>query len=284
VFNPFVKQIAALVVLSILSNPAWACNLLPQERGESVADFVEAISPCVYDLPDTYRIDLVMEAAFLTAINRARAGEGRPALRVRPPLLDAARFQSLDMAANDFFGHEGPNGRFHHDRIAALDRRAVVSFSAENVAKLEVVQGPYDFGGVVERLHKGLMDSPGHRKNILSEQATHIAIGVVRSARGVWVTQVFVRMSGEMPRDVPVRIAPNGRIAGLPKLNNWTAGRLEVRGADNLYKTLPVRAGTYHANAGLNGDYDLVVFGDRPGNRPNTKLFTRLMAPSLTIE
>ena len=283
-FHEYIKQIAALAVCGLIGSQAWACNLLPEARGKTVADFVEAVRPCVHDLPDTYDADLVLEAAFLTAVNRARAEQGHPALIVRPRLLAAARFHSLDMAANDFFGHEGPNGRYHHDRISALDRRAVLSFSAENVAKLEVLQGPYDFSGVVERLHEGLMNSPGHRKNILSDEATHIAIGVVRSQRGVWVTQVFVRVSGEMPQDVPVRIAPNGPIAGLPKLHNWTAERLELKGADNRYKTLPVRGGAYHAKSNLYGDYDLIVFGDRPGERPNTKLFTRLMAPSLTIE
>lgn len=278
------RLFALLMILACWAGMAEACDLSPDARGTSVADYAETAQACVYEMPEGYYVDVVMEAAFLTAINRARAENGLGALVLRPRLLDAARFHNLDMASNDFFGHEGAKGRYHHDRIAALDRRAVLSFSAENVTKLEVLQGPYDFTGVVARLHEGLMNSPGHRKNILSEDATHIAIGVVRSTRGVWVTQVFVRLSGELARDVPVRIAPNGRVAGLPPLYNWQAKRLEVRGVDSRFKILPERRGSYHAEVGLSGDYDLVVFGDRAGAAPNTKEFTRLMAPALTIE
>lgn len=278
------RLLALLTTLACCAGMAAACDLSPGARGTSVADYAETAQACIYEMPEAYRVDVVMEAAFLTAINRARAEHGLAALVVRPRLLDAARFHNLDMASNDFFGHEGAKGRYHHDRIAALDRRAVLSFSAENVTKLEVLQGAYDFSGVVARLHEGLMNSPGHRKNILSEDASHIAIGVVRSARGVWVTQVFVRMAGELARDVPVRIAPSGQVAGLPTLYNWQAKRLEVRGADNRFQILTSRGGRYHAEAGLSGDYDLVVFGDRAGAAPNTKEFTRLMAPALTIE
>ena len=63
-------------------------------------------------------------------MNGERTSRGLKPLRFRPELLDAARFQSLDMAYNDFFGHQSPDGRHHDARVAAFDRSALVEYSA----------------------------------------------------------------------------------------------------------------------------------------------------------
>ena len=104
------------------------------------------------------------------------------------------------MAYNKFFGHESPDGRHHDARVAAFDRSALVEFSAENVAMVEVIGGRWNLKrNAVDRLHGNLMDSPGHRANILNPDITDVAMGVVRTESGVWVTQVFVELSGSLP-------------------------------------------------------------------------------------
>ena len=45
----------------------------------------------------------------------------------------------------------------------------------------------------VEAVHEGLMNSPGHRANILAPDYTHIGIGVVEGPIGLMVVQVFLR-------------------------------------------------------------------------------------------
>ncbi len=46
--------------------------------------------------------------------------------------------------------------------------------------------------GVVKRLHRAFMNSPGHKANILARRATHIGIGVVKADGKVWVVERFV--------------------------------------------------------------------------------------------
>ncbi len=93
--------------------------------------------------------------------------------------------------------------------MAAFDRSALIEFSAENVAMVEVVGGRWNLQRkAVERLHSNLMNSPGHRANILNPDVTDVAMGVVRTESGVWVTQVFLELSGSLPAPLPVRMQP----------------------------------------------------------------------------
>lgn len=46
--------------------------------------------------------------------------------------------------------------------------------------------------GIATKLHRMLMQSPGHRANILKSQATHMGFGVVKSNGRVYVVQRFV--------------------------------------------------------------------------------------------
>ncbi len=55
--------------------------------------------------------------------------------------------------------------------------------SGENVAR---TSGP-------ERAHTALMNSPGHRANILDPSFNSVGIGVIRNADGIYVTQDFAR-------------------------------------------------------------------------------------------
>jgi uncharacterized protein YkwD len=42
--------------------------------------------------------------------------------------------------------------------------------------------------------HKSLMNSPGHRSNILVDGATRMGIGIVANSTGdIWITQLFAR-------------------------------------------------------------------------------------------
>lgn len=78
-----------------------------------------------------------------------------------------------------------------------------------------------------EDAHAGLMDSPGHRANVLNPKITHLGIGVAvdvqpNSPPAYYVTQSFVRIGGEDPKTVvkelPVTLAKARAAAGLPDL------------------------------------------------------------------
>jgi uncharacterized protein YkwD len=84
------------------------------------------------------------------------------------------------MFARSYFAHETPESRDPFDRM----REAKVSFltAGENLALAPTVQVA----------HAGLMNSPGHRANILRPQFGRVGIGIMDGGiRGLMVTQNF---------------------------------------------------------------------------------------------
>ena len=263
----------------LLGLPALACDLGLSDRGEAVADYVEQVRPCFVSLPEGYTFDARMEREFLRLTNAARKEAGLAPLVYRAHLRNTARFHSLDMAYNDFFGHVGPDGREPQDRIAAFDRRALVEYSAENVAMLEVVQGRWNLEReAVRRLHQNLMDSPGHRANILSEEATHVAMGVARTDKGVWLTQNFLNLSGSLARDVPVRMKAGDRLRQMPVLEGWNYRQFtaELPGGD-------IRSISNGIPPDLRGDIYIAAEGRKPGEKPLSFYTIHLPGPAVTV-
>ncbi len=258
--------------------PAAACDMDVRHRGQTVADYVETVQPCLRQWPDGYLADARMEADFLARVNDERTSRGLKPLRNRPEMLDAARFQSLDMAYNDFFGHLSPDGRHHDARIAAFDRRALVRYSAENVAMVEAVRGRWNQRDAVARLHGNLMNSPGHRANILNPDITDVAIGVVRTKSGVWVTQVFVDLTGALPAPLPVRMRPGQRLDMTPALRGWSFQHFDAKLPDNRYAVI-----NGALPRALSGDIELTAYGKMRGEKPGMFYTIRLPGPSVTV-
>jgi hypothetical protein len=72
---------------------------------------------------------------------------------------------------------------------------------------LENVARAYGVG----EAHAGLMNSPGHRANMLSSAATHVGIGVVlgedvSGRREMFITQVFIRIPPKVDRGVAANL------------------------------------------------------------------------------
>jgi hypothetical protein len=83
------------------------------------------------------------------------------------------------MRDRDYFSHTNPDGLSPFDRM----RAAGISFgwAAENIA----------WGPGVEWAHEGLMNSPGHRANILNPDFDFVALGAHIDGSGTWVTELF---------------------------------------------------------------------------------------------
>jgi uncharacterized protein YkwD len=73
------------------------------------------------------------------------------------------------MACNDFFSHTGSDGSTFISRI--LDAGYSYSWAAENIA------GSSSSSFSAQAVVSMWMNSTGHRKNMLSENATHIGVG-----------------------------------------------------------------------------------------------------------
>lgn len=121
--------------------------------------------------PATAAIDGTTEQRLLDAVNAERATRGIPRLRPATDLRTAARAQSITMADQQ---------RLHHteDLGSAISNWKLL---AENVGR----------GPSAGSIHDALMNSPGHRANILDDRLTEVGLGVEVRDRQVWVTQVF---------------------------------------------------------------------------------------------
>ncbi|RXT08163.1 CAP domain-containing protein [Ammoniphilus sp. CFH 90114] len=122
------------------------------------------------------------EQQMLTLVNQERQRNGLSALTAHPELTRLARVKSQDMITGNYFSHQSPTHGSPFDMI----RNAGVSFSTagENIAGNQSVDGA----------HTALMNSPGHRANILSNEYSHIGIGIVSGgAYGNMFTQMFIK-------------------------------------------------------------------------------------------
>lgn len=122
--------------------------------------------------------DLEME--MLSLVNKERQQMGLSPLKWDNTLLPAARSHSKDMFARGYFSHFSLEGKTVSDRLRNSKVRFVVA--GENLALAQTIP----------MAHQGLMNSPGHKANILHKSYGRIAIGVLDGGRhGLMITQVF---------------------------------------------------------------------------------------------
>jgi uncharacterized protein YkwD len=121
-----------------------------------------------------------LEREMLVLVNEERRKEGLKPLKADPILVPVARAHSRDMFARGYFSHITPEGKAPSDRI----REARVPFitAGENLALAQTL----------EIAHTGLMNSPGHRANILHPAFGRVGIGILDGGHyGIMVTQNF---------------------------------------------------------------------------------------------
>lgn len=120
------------------------------------------------------------EDKMLELLNQERTSRGLQAVRMESNLRDLARDHSADMLARGFFAHNTPDGVDPFERMAA--RGIEYEYAGENLA----------FAPTVEIAHSGLMNSPGHRANILKPEYSKIGLGCRDAGiRGKMFSQEF---------------------------------------------------------------------------------------------
>jgi len=144
---------------------------------------VEPTSETTMELPFTVKDPVVreaLEAEMLAMINGERKEQGLPALAADPEMRTVARLHSRDMLANGYFSHINKDGETPAQRA----RKAGVRFliAGENLA----------FAQTLRIAHSGLMNSPGHRANILNKSFGRVGIGILDGGKyGLMITQNF---------------------------------------------------------------------------------------------
>ena len=126
----------------------------------------------------------------LDLVNAERRERKLPELRFEDALNEAALQHARDMLSRNYYSHRSPEGETVQDRFIAAGggKWRLVS---ENIAKCENCDPPVD-AGHVEQLHKGWMESPEHRRNILTEGLDRFGYGIVADqAGGLYAVQTF---------------------------------------------------------------------------------------------
>jgi uncharacterized protein YkwD len=112
-------------------------------------------------------IDESAEGRMLELLNRERMANGLQPLVQDESLRYVARLHSRDMILRGYFAHFSPDGSTPFTRMAAAG--VIFGYAAENLA----------LAPSVEVAHTNLMNSPGHRQNILSANYNRVGIGIL---------------------------------------------------------------------------------------------------------
>ncbi|KJS82130.1 MAG: hypothetical protein JM58_15485 [Peptococcaceae bacterium BICA1-8] len=122
-----------------------------------------------------------LEDQMLSLVNSERAKNNLSPLAMDSQVRQVARIKSQDMVDNNYFSHNSPTYGSPFDMLDEFGVKYI--YAGENLAGNSTVQ----------KAHDALMNSSGHRKNILHSQFTHIGIGMRKSDRyGYLFTQMFI--------------------------------------------------------------------------------------------
>ncbi|MEW6771414.1 MAG: CAP domain-containing protein [Bacillota bacterium] len=153
----------------------------PQPQPEPPAPVAPSPAPAPTEPVPTQRsLQLTAdEQAMFEMVNRERLKAGLKPLSLDPALTKLARLKAEDMVRLNYFSHISPTygSPFEMMRAAGISYRT----AGENLAG----------ASSVERAFSALMNSPGHRANILSPAFTRMGIGV---AEGSLYGKIFVQL------------------------------------------------------------------------------------------
>jgi uncharacterized protein YkwD len=148
--------------------------------------------PAMITVESTHDDDVVVSAEeaekrLLALTNRDRQAANLPPLLWDDRVAAVSRMYSEEMRRTKLVAHISPTTG------SAVDRTKTAGIKTPLV--LENVARAYGVG----EAHGALMNSPGHRANLLSSAATHVGIGIVlgeevSGRREMFLTQVFIRV------------------------------------------------------------------------------------------
>jgi len=114
-----------------------------------------------------FKIDEASEKAMFDLVNKERAERSIRSVESDNQLTEVGRRHCEDMLSRGYFSHNTPEGLTPFDRIQ--NAGIVFNFAGENLA----------LAPNVELAHKGLMQSKGHRENILQANFGHLGAGAI---------------------------------------------------------------------------------------------------------
>jgi len=116
---------------------------------------------------DKLTVDRKAEQEMFQAVNRERTSRNLSALSFSDNLTKVGEKHCIDMFKRGYFSHYTPEGLSPFDRMVQAD--IVFEYAGENLA----------LAPSVELAMRGLMQSVGHKENILSTDFHRIGVGVI---------------------------------------------------------------------------------------------------------
>ena len=155
----------------------------PQQAQQPQAQQPQAQQPQQQQTPAPQTTNKLsaQEQQMVNLVNQERTKNGLNALIVDLEVARVAGVKSQDMADNNYFSHNSPTYGSPFDMMKKFGINYL--HAGENLAG----------NASVEKAHTALMNSAGHKQNILSPNFTHIGVGVRTSSKyGYLYTQMFI--------------------------------------------------------------------------------------------
>jgi uncharacterized protein YkwD/uncharacterized membrane protein required for colicin V production len=129
--------------------------------------------------PSDLKEDPASAAEVFDLLNRARVDAGLDPLAWSPALVAVAHKHATEMYQDGYFSHSSPVTGTVADRLAT----AGIPFrvAGENLA----------LAATPTETHDGLMDSPGHRENMLRTEFRRAGVAVISGPLGLMTVEVF---------------------------------------------------------------------------------------------
>jgi uncharacterized protein YkwD len=148
-----------------------ALTAAPSSTVQGIPATLQTLSDVTHD-PDKAR-------GLLDDMNDARVKEGLAPLDWDVSLEEVAYARAKNLVQNGYFDHYAPDGESAFSELAARGiryRLAGENLARNNYLETKTVQAAFD----------GLMNSPGHRANILEPRFSSVGVAVVRDGK-MWV-------------------------------------------------------------------------------------------------
>ncbi len=133
--------------------------------------------------PNSGKANEAVVSKVLELVNQARKDESVEILKLNPVLSNSALAKANDIISKDYFAHISPDGKRPWDFI---DRgQYAYALVGENLAMNFTT---------AESVHRALMNSPSHKKNIMNAKYRDIGLAMARGEIGGKKTNVLVEI------------------------------------------------------------------------------------------
>jgi len=203
---------AALLTACWLAGPAIAAD----DQRATLEGYAAWAKATLEAPPSDIRLleSLEQRLVELTGERRLEAAVDLEPLEPDPELLPAARAHAVDMLERGYVDHPTPEGHGARERTAVLHRR-LVGGVGENLAEhegLSAEQLEGQLGPLAVKIMDGLMQSPGHRENILSPDYTHLAVAAAARGERLVLVQLFEARRALLAESLPLHVGHGDRL------------------------------------------------------------------------